>query len=184
MTIDIESLGAMAVKLVSMEVTMFEFLHRGLDRALVKVEKTAKAEFGVYQPAVGRFGAWDELADETKAERLKLGFTENDPLLRTGELRDHVTHEAQEFELAGVVGVKSGETHAPYEDGGAEPDIGDVMMWQELGTEHIPPRPVLGPAAFRNKEAIQYLIGAAVVAGFVGESEAQKMVHSFVTEDA
>jgi hypothetical protein len=38
------------------------------------------------------------------------------------------------------------------------------MVFHEFGTSKMPPRPVLGPAAFRNKLAIQRLVGEAALA--------------------
>jgi hypothetical protein len=37
------------------------------------------------------------------------------------------------------------------------------MVYQELGTDRIPPRPVLGPAAYKNKDKIERILGEAVV---------------------
>jgi hypothetical protein len=39
------------------------------------------------------------------------------------------------------------------------------MAYQEFGTPTIPPRPVIGPAAFRNKAKIMKIIGASAVLG-------------------
>lgn len=45
---------------------------------------------GHYQTATGPFGSWPELADSTKADRVRQGYTENDPLLRSGQMRDDI----------------------------------------------------------------------------------------------
>ena len=42
------------------------------------------------------------------------------------------------------------------------------MPFHEFGTRNMPPRPVVGPAAFENREAIRQAVGAAVVTGIVG----------------
>jgi HK97 gp10 family phage protein len=123
-------------------------LHRGLERCAQLMERTAKAEIGVYQSEIGDFPGWVELADATKAERVQQGYTENDPLLRSGSLRDSISHEIE------------GDTAAVG-------STSDVMVYQELGTERIPPRPVLGPAALRNKEKIQRILGHAVAEGLL-----------------
>jgi hypothetical protein len=39
----------------------------------------------------------------------------------------------------------------------------EIAVYQELGTEKIPPRPFLGPAAFKNKDRIEAMLGQAVV---------------------
>lgn len=146
------SLGEFALHLLEVEAKITATLGVGLDRVLVTIEKTAKGEFGRYQPAVGPFPEWPELADSTKDQRVQLGFTENDPLLRSGEQRDSISHQRQGLE--GAVG--STEERA---------------VWSEFGTATEPARPVLGPAAFLNKEAIQKLVGAALVAGLIGEDQ-------------
>lgn len=122
-------------------------LHEGLEKCAKLVEKTAKEEIGEYQAAAGPFPAWAELADSTKEERVRLGFTEDDPLLRTGALRDSITHETNGLEA--VIGSTS-----------------PVMAYMEFGTATIPARPAIGPAAYRNKERIQSIIGAAAISGY------------------
>jgi phage gpG-like protein len=115
------------------------------------VEKEAKAEIGHYQGAAGPFSAWPELADATKEDRLKSGFSENDPLLRTGELRDSIEHTAGVDEA--VVGSNS-----------------DIAVYQELGTQHIPPRSFLGGAAVRKGEEVANILGRHVVKALAGGS--------------
>lgn len=124
-------------------------LHKGLKAAAKLIEKSAKSEFGTYQDSAGPFDEWKELADATKKDRVNKNFPENEPLLRTGALRDSITHQVEHLEAA--IGSDS-----------------DIMIYQELGTKTIPPRPVLGPAAFRNKNKIQKIIAHAAVAGVMG----------------
>lgn len=111
-------------------------MQKGLKKAAKIIEKAAKDEFGEYQPKVGSFNEWAELAESTKEDRLKKGFIENDLLLRTGQLRDSIEHEVKGLEA--VIGSKD-----------------EVMVYQEFGTSKIPPRPVLGPATYRNKDKIK-----------------------------
>jgi len=143
------SLGAFGMYLLEAAAATAVTLETGLKRAAEHIEKVAKDEFGEYQPAVGGFPSWAELADSTKAQRVALGYSENDPLLRTGDLRDSISHEVAGLEA--VVGSTD-----------------DVMVYQELGTETIPPRPVLGPAAIRSEAVIQRMIGEAAVLGILG----------------
>ncbi len=56
------------------------------------------------------------------------GFPANNPLLRSGELRDSITMRSDGN--GAIIG-------SPL----------DIALYQENGTEHIPPRPFLGPAA-------------------------------------
>ena len=145
---EFSSFGQMAAHLVEMAASETLALHHGLKKCAVAIEKTAKEEIGVYQGEVGPFAAWAELADSTKQDRVSKGFTENDPLLRTGELRDSISHEIDA--LTAVIGSAS-----------------DIMVYQELGTDRIPPRAVLGPAAIRNKDLIIETLGRAAVEGML-----------------
>lgn len=141
----------MALHLLQTSVTMYVHLQGGLNAALEAIEDEARSEFGIYQPGIGAFPAWPELADSTKDERVKLGYSENEPLLRSGELRDSSQHEAH-----GLEGVT----------GSTDP----VMGYQEFGTAKIPARPVWGPAALKSKDRVQRILGAAVVSGLFGGS--------------
>ena len=143
------SLLDMALEFAAREVAIHTAANAALERIATKIEKTAKSEFGVYQPAVGAFDEWAELAESTQTERERLGFTPNDPLLRTRGLRDSIEHRVGDLEAE--IGSDS-----------------DIMVYQEFGTERIPPRPVLGPAAERNHDAILAALGGAVVAGIIG----------------
>ena len=123
-------------------------LHHGLKRCANAVELTAKNEIGTYQQGIGQFPAWAQLAESTENEKSKLGYPANSPLLRDGTLRDSISNEVQALEA--VIGSTS-----------------DVMVYQELGTERIPPRPVLGPAAIRNRGKIERILGKAVAEGLL-----------------
>lgn len=126
------------------------FLHEGLDRAAALIEREAKREFGVYQPATGPFPEWPELAESTQEERERLGFTPNDPLLRDGSLlRASVSRACHGLDA--VVGSTS-----------------DIMIYTEFGTSRMPARPVFGPAAFRHRHEIETLISQAAVLGIIG----------------
>lgn len=112
-----------------------------------EIEETAKEEVGVYQPAVGPFEAWSPLAESTKADRVRSGYTEDDPLMRSGELKNSI--ESEVVGLAAVVGTKS-----------------EIGLWQEVGTDHIPPRPFIGPAYVRKIEPLMDAIGLVITKGF------------------
>ena len=92
------------------------------------IMETAKSKIGTYQPASGQFPAWAQLEDSTKTQRENAGYTPNDPLLRSGELRDSITMRSSGN--AAIIGTDK-----------------DTGLWMENGTETIPPRPYLGPAA-------------------------------------
>lgn len=141
---EFESVAGFILHLAQAELAVRVAAHNALDRAAQIIELDAKAQLGTYQPDAGPFNAWPELADSTKADRSAAGFPEDEPLLRTGALRDSISREVQGDEAA--VGSTS-----------------DIAVYQELGTPTIPPRPFLGPAAFKNKERIEAMLGQAVV---------------------
>ncbi|WP_039661532.1 MULTISPECIES: hypothetical protein [Pantoea] len=117
-------------------------------RVIVKeIEETAKEEIGVYQPAYGPFEPWAPLAESTKADRIRQGYSEDEPLLRSGELRDSIQSEV--VGLAAIVGTKS-----------------EIGLWQEVGTEHIPPRPFIGPAYLRKIDPLMESVGMAISQSF------------------
>ena len=157
------SLLEAAEKLVLAEIAIHHAANAALERVARKVESTAKDEIGTYQPEVGPFPAWPELADSTKDQRVRLGYSENAPLLRSGELRDSIGHEVADFEA--VIGSDS-----------------DIMVYQEMGTHRIPPRPVLGPAAERNHDTILRELGGAVVAGLLGRETIEGLGYGSVVE--
>lgn len=111
--------------------------HEALEEACEIVEQEAKRVIGTYD-----YG-WPQLAPATQADRVRQGFTPNDPLLRTGEMRDSITHHVAEG--AGYVGSPS-----------------KIALYQELGTAKIPPRSFLGGAA-QAKEAEIHALGATAL---------------------
>lgn len=123
----------------------------GMKAAATVVQHDAKERIGEYQDEVGPFPEWEQLADSTEEEKARLGFLADAPLERTGEMRDSIEKEFHPMEA--VIGSKLPEA-----------------AFQEFGTEHIPPRPFLGPAVFANKKKIRALIGGAVVGALIGQS--------------
>lgn len=145
---EFSSIAGFIGHLATMDAAVVLELHHGLKKCAVAIDTTAKAEFGVYQAETGAFAAWAPLAQSTQEERMRLGYTPNDPLLREGGLRATVGHTVSGTEA--VIGSGS-----------------DVMVHQELGTPTIPPRAVLGPAAIRNKALIEKTLGLAVAKGLL-----------------
>jgi len=126
------------------------------------IRDDAKAKLGSYQGAVGPFVGWAPLAQMTMEERAKNGFTPNDPLLASGQLRDAIESSL----IPG--GAQVGVPHGPHkEPNGTVEDVGEIALKMELGGAG-PPRPFLGPAAFESKPKINKLAGRAVVAWLVG----------------
>jgi len=142
------SLAQFAAHLGTLEAGLVLEVRRGLTEVVKVVEKTAKAEIGDYQPDVGPFPAWAPLADSTKKDRVRKGFTEDDPGLRSGAMRASIVHEVAATEAV----VASDDQN---------------LVWFEMGTDKQPARPVLGPAVIHNEEAIQRILGRAAVRGLL-----------------
>src|ERR1019366_9872514 len=117
-----DQLSSLASGMPLMEVEVLEFFG-------ITVEKAAKEKIGEYQDEAGPFGAWSPLADSTKDDRVRKGYPEDEPGLRSGEMRDRIEHTV----LPGIVVIGSDDDH---------------LLWFELGTTKQPPRSVLGGAAF------------------------------------
>jgi HK97 gp10 family phage protein len=139
---------AFAEHLLVLRHELHKHTERGLGKALQVIETDAKEQIGQYQAAVGPHPAWAPLAESTEAEKARLGYPTDAPLLRTGELQESFQHEAHGDE--GVVGSTD-----------------PIMVYHEFGTEKMPPRPVVGPAAFKSKEKIEQILGRALVEGIV-----------------
>lgn len=115
----------------------------GLNAAGEMLVREAQATIGEYQDAADPFPAWPELSEATLEGgvnevgyrypgKVELGYAPPDnPLLRTGQLRGSIEHEATEAEV--VVG-----TYDP------------VAEWQEFGTKDMPARSFIGATMFRH----------------------------------
>ena len=121
-----------------------EVLKREALKASVKiVEKRSKEKIGEYQPATGPIPAWTELADSTKEDRVAKGFTENEPLERSGDLRDKITSG-----IDGDIGYVG------------SPDL--KAMWAEVGTPTEPARSWLEGAYYDKKTEVEAHFGKMV----------------------
>jgi hypothetical protein len=132
-----------------------------LNKAAKLVQKEAKAELGTYQSEIGDIMGWAELADSTKADRLRQGYTENDPGLRSGEMRDSIQTTTMEGEGGYVAYVGSDDQN---------------MVYFELGTEKQPPRSVLAGSALRKEKEVHEIIGQAVHNVLMGREVHQGMM--------
>lgn len=141
-------LGA-ALQFAALDIAIRKGMEDGLEEVAKRIEQTAKDEIGHYQPAIGGFSEWAQLAESTEADKARKGFEPNAPLERTGQFRDSWEHKTEGLEA--VIGSK--DERAPF---------------FEFGTSKMPPRPVLGPAVAINGNFIKKIIGRATVNGFVG----------------
>jgi hypothetical protein len=133
-----------------------------LEEAGKTIEALAKAKIGEYQEAAGPFATWEPLSENTLycgvdeeghryPGKVELGYAPPDnPLLRTGEMRDSIEHQ--------VIG---NEVHVGSNS--------DVAVDQELGTTKIPPRRLLGGAAFEQAPKIAEAAGMAIAMHLRGE---------------
>lgn len=138
---------------------------KALSKSLKIVEKCAKEKIGEYQEQTGPFIAWQELADSTKRDREAKGFPENEPLLRTGEMRDSIGTAIASNGMEGQVGSNS-----------------DIALWQEAGTAHIPPRSFLGGAMADKLPEIKVIIGTALVGALVGKNVTASLLGEGIVE--
>lgn len=150
-----KSFGALAKTLAGCVARMEMSLAVAMEAGAVIVEEAAKAEIGHYQRENmgddrGRWEGWAELKPATKKDRLRQGYDENDPLLRSGEMRDSIEHVSTMKYF--VVGSKS-----------------DILLWQELGTARIQPRSVLALALFRSTPLVMRLIGKTIEKTLAGK---------------
>ncbi|MEJ7685622.1 MAG: hypothetical protein WKG52_00730 [Variovorax sp.] len=145
----LDSFGALGAHFARLAIAGEAVTSHITEEGVKAIQADAKSRFGTYQDGEGGFPAWANLAPSTVDDRLRKGFTPDDPLLRTGGLRESVVAVAVGNE--GVV---------------ASPD--PVMLYQEQGTSKIPPRPVLGPAGFNSKKTVAPLAARTLVAWISG----------------
>ena len=128
-----------------------------VDHAAKLIEEEAKRVLGSYD-----YG-WEQLAPSTQAERQRLGFTPNDPLLRTGDLKNSIekTEAQREGPMAVVAYVGS---NSPY------------AAAQELGTATIPARSYLGGATMHEEHAIREETGRRIHAAQVAALFARTII--------
>src|SRR5580693_3412453 len=104
------SIEAFVSHLATVAVAVREADHAILKESAEKVEKRAKQKIGEYQEQVGPFIAWPELAEATKADRAKQGYPEDEPGLRSGEMRDSIEHTVGKDEAQ----IGSNDDHLVY----------------------------------------------------------------------
>jgi hypothetical protein len=118
----------------------------GLDKVGMLAESIAAEIPGHYQPG------WAPLAASTLADKAAQGFAVPSPLKRTGEMAESYRKEVDPFALQLVIG---------------SPDL--KALWQEMGTVHIPPRPVCEPALKNSLPYAADVFGAIAVSLLTGK---------------
>lgn len=174
---EFSSVGALAEYLESRMSAVEAALREGVRQGGELIQHEAKSEIGHYQAAAGPFPEWAPLAEATLdgyttangrhfPGKVDFGFSPPDnPLLRTGELRDAIgmVHDDRHA----VVGVPdrtvgTGTPEDPIRN------VGDVAFWHEFGTDKMPPRSFLGRAAFLKGKEAAHLIGRALIVSLFG----------------
>lgn len=142
----------------------FGALARALERAAAELPLTYAAAMRAggesvkndAQERIGHYQAgWDLLQPATVAQKIRMeiapgGDGGDNPLLRTGDMRDSIAAES---------------TDAGFVVGSAA----DVLAYQEIGTSRIPPRPVLAPALKHMAPFITTVLGRAVEKTLAGD---------------
>src|SRR4051812_23724002 len=118
------SLEQLTAKLLEVEIGFRARMTPALKNAASVVEFEAKRRLGHHQPE------WAPLTQRTKEDRIRLGYDDERTLVRTGGLRDSI---GVQIDAAGL------EAHIGSDLPAAEA--------HEMGTERIPARPFLAPAA-------------------------------------
>lgn len=138
-------------------------IHAGLEAGIAIAHAEARREIGTYQSAVGPFGAWPGLAEATQTDRTRKGFSDDEPLLRDGTLRDAIESHVEGDEAA--IGVPSREVSSV----GRSVDIGLVAEVQEMGNDRVPARSFLGGALCREADAVVDAVVEPVIRLLEGE---------------
>lgn len=145
-----DSLAGLAAHMTRIALQQQDMERQALEKVAKIVKKRAKAKIGEYQEQAGPFIAWPELADATKSDRARKGYPDDEPLLRSGGMRDSIGH-----------AVADGVAHVGSND--------EKAVWQELGTSKIPPRSFLGGAAVESMAKVLEIVGESAALALAGE---------------
>ncbi len=137
------SLSDFAAHLLGAEADIRAAQEAAVVRACKKVRTKARNLIGTPQPE------WPALKEATMADRVRQGFPANEPLLRTGELRNSIQWAAPAWE--------DQTTCVGYVFSNSE-----VARYMEMGTVNIPPRPFIGLAAMGLELQIHEMMGKMV----------------------
>lgn len=129
-------------------------IQKAIAKATVKVQSDAIKKFGTYQPEVGPFNEWPQLAEATLKEKYKAGSQGDDPLighypngkknpLYPAPLRNSILSQVKGF--YGIVGTNN-----------------PLGKWHEFGHPKLPARPFLRPALWENRDQIKTWIKEAI----------------------
>ena len=118
-------------------------IHKGVEDGAVRIRKATQAQLGKYLDGPEPGLPTAPLADSTIDERIRLGFTPDDPGLRSGDMRDSYGERVSTAGLRVEASIGSDEIAAVVFE------VGRL----EQGN-YQPPRPELAVAAARNETAV------------------------------
>jgi len=167
---EFDSPGAFADHLMRVAARLPSAEAVAMDHGAKVIQDAAKESLGHYQPAAGPFGAWPELAERTREERSLQGYTEDEPLKRSGVLGGHIERCAEAREAR--VGVPDIEVSHEYDS--RPVNIGAVAEDLEFGTVDMPPRSFIGHAAFVHGEGAAGVVLSIVAAHVSGLTASKK----------
>lgn len=117
--------------------------------------KQARSMVGTLQPGIGPYPAWERLANATVERKTRYGLGKGGdpetPLYATGRFA-----RAIRFKVDANRGCVHVGTNVEY------------IMYTELGTAHMPPRPVFSPAALRTVPKFIPTLAESVAASLIG----------------
>lgn len=138
---------------------MQEAIQKELKDTAIRVRDRAVEQFGQYQPEIGPFNAWDQLAASTVAEKAKAGSEGDDPLI------GHYVGSKGSVWPTALRNSITYKVHVNWAEVGTNDPLGP---YQEYGTSRgIPPRPFLGPAAFEEGPDFMKRMTEAVALGAI-----------------
>lgn len=148
----------------------FEFEERIHEARLEALDAIGAVLCGEAKRLIGT-AALEDLKPATQRDRERQGFAPNEPLLRTGELRDAIEYQVvSDHEVQ--IGIPEGLNHS-----GSGATVGEIGLWQEIGTATIPPRPFLAGAAARKGQECADLAGYIVGAAVAGARADAEIIH-------
>ena len=117
----------------------------------------ARKSVGIYQQPVGQYPGWAPLKPSTLLTKISKGHGKggdpNTPLYATGKFQRDISYRVNKSKQTVTIGTKK-----------------DYIIYTELGTSKMPPRPVFGPAAARTLPKRLKSVEKAAYNGLAGYS--------------
>lgn len=135
-----------------------EAVHVGVSDGAELIKKETQAQIGKYLEGPEQGLPTAPLADSTVDDRIRKGFSPDEPGLRTGDMRESYGVRVSPVALRVDASIGSDDIKAVvFETGRLEQN------------NYQPPRPELSVAAFRNEEKVARTIGRMVVRAIEGK---------------